>query len=260
MSQIEHVVNKTRELLKIHAAARNDIASYFTNVKKDNDIYISKLLVTVDGNNEVIQKYTMHLETLKKKMVSEPVSKSNNSNPPSQVQSHTLLDNTRGQVDSEINELSRNIKKCDEDISQIKNNIKKISTSTKKIQDEKKGLVKKLETKNTELQKENEESTVYTSKMANGLKQIGAALDEVSVDFQQENQVVENFQTLLNIHIDKRNMPENPPIYQPTGRFKVEPAKFMVGGRETRDSNNGFHELSARIANLTRQINRVTAV
>jgi len=42
--------------------------------------------------------------------------------------------------------------------------------------------------------------------------------------------------------------------------FDVRPTAFMVGGQENRDSNNGFHELSARIANLARQINRVTAV
>jgi len=258
MKEIQQVVDQTTELLKKHTQVRHDIAAHFTSVKQKNDSYIAGLLVTVDGNDKIIRDYVTHLGTLKKNQDSESLPNSNNLNPQTHPHGHATVEKN----DGDINKLEKDIETCDEKILKTNQELKKITESKKKIESENGVLVDKLEKLRNETTKNNNGLAEDTRNKVDGIKKIGIVLNDISTDFDQEGREVAKIEELLTHHITKENMPQIVPEYHPVKPFNEKPwdvkaTAFMVADR---DSSNGFHELSARIANLARQINRVAAV
>jgi len=95
---------------------------------------------------------------------------------------------------------------------------------------------------------------------AKNLLSINGNLTKLTKDFMEEDKGVKEVGGLLSNPLGGKKVPQDFTKYSPVPPFNVKPGAFMVADRDPRDSNNGFHELSARIANLARQINRVAAV
>jgi chromosome segregation ATPase len=240
MNDLGKVVNDTLQLLKAHTVERNNITSHFTTIREKNETYIAELLVTVDGNNRIIQEYMTYVATLKNNQNLKFHSESNHS--------------------STQNDLQTEFDDCEKKIRATKEKITAIVKEKKNAESENNTIVNNLQDQRQKMTKREEGSRAFEKKVNDGISQIGLVLNSISDDFKTESTKAAEITALLTRHISKEHMPQTIPEYRPEGQFRVKPGEFMVGGRETRDSNNGFHELSARIANLTRQINRVTAV
>jgi chromosome segregation ATPase len=260
METFQALVTKTHDLLTTHKEKRNAISSHFSSVKLDNDTYIAQLLVNIRGNNIVIEEHNAYLSSLKTNQRSVSRSKTNTLNTQNNDGKYSDVQIKGSDVDRDITQLRSDVETCSGEIEKTKIKLEEISSSKKALEKKFVKLTNSIEKLRNKLLQNNNGFADNTSKIVDGVRSIDDVLNTVQHDFQEERQQVEILEKLLKTTINQEHMPQTIPEYRPEGQFRVKPGAFMVGGRETRDSNNGFHELSARIANLTRQINRVTAV
>ena len=246
------------DVLFSHMEARKKIVSDIETMKKNNDDFIGQLGVMYAGNENVIREQDALQTKLEEELASLNVS-SGGSVTSGKKQTKSLhiaqtpqdTETTALEVENQSLVDKKNDMKTT--ISRTKTENGKLETQIGKSKSELGGLESDI--KNFDVR-----STASTTEKSESLANLNSHLNSVKKDFDEESRSVDVVKKLLKTSPGPGPTTHDLAKYKASPPFRVVQTAFMVGGQENHDSNNGFHELSARIANLARQINRVTAV
>jgi len=260
----ETLTSLSDQLIITHKLAQEKLINDINTMKNKNDILIGNLKVTQKGNDQVIKSHESFLTELKKALVE--INYTRTSTGASSNQTHSVSEtpqngqNTRNKVDPEILRLTNDSKINVQRIAEAESALANARAKIQQVQREVETLTKTFQTSTSTSKNNTIESGNRRGEQFESLTSIDGMLNKFDVDFKEESRSMKNMDKAFNTHVSENKMPKNLHPYKPVSPFNVTPGAFMVGAQENRDSNNGFHELSARIANLARQINRVTAV
>jgi len=238
--------------------ARETIFLNVQELKNKNDQAINELFVKRAGNEEVIATHIQFEKTLQ-----ENLGKMKESNMQSQngtKSHHSHLHSTQTQGDDETRSLEEEKNSIVNENSKKMLELNKALEARKKIQEKVNALQTQLATLHSALEKKKKDWIDKRQKKTAELTNVKNCLVKIENDFSVESSDVNKIDDLLKKFPDQPQNRVDIAKYKAVVPFNVTPGAFMVGGQENHGSNNGFHELSARIANLARQINRVTAV
>jgi len=238
--------------------ARKKIVSDIETMKKNNDDFIGQLGVIYAGNENVIREQDALRTKLEEELASLNVS-SGGSVTSGKKQTKSLHI-TQTPQDTETTALEVENQSLVDRKNDMKTAISITKTENGKLETQIGKSKSDLDRLESEIKNFDLKSTAHTTGKSESLANLNSHLNSVKNDFDEESKSVDVVKRLLKTSPGPGPTTRELTKYNPSPPFRVLPGAYMVGGQENRDSNNGFHELSARIANLARQINRVTAV
>jgi len=254
------------ELLTSHMRARKTIITAVTTIKNNNDHVIKELELTHAVNEKVILEHDRFRNDLQGKLDSmmannvQSHSGTKSPNPHGVSKQSMSSHNTPTQGNEETISLERQNTSIVAENSKTQSELQKASKEKNNVEAQIDVLNQKIIDLKSSFKTMNTDSINKMTKNCEKLAVVKGRLSRVQTDFAQESDDVNKFDALLKIPPHATPNAQEVAKHEALSPFDVRPTAFMVGGQENRDSNNGFHELSARIANLARQINRVTAV